>query len=79
MIILIENAESFKYLNSKSEWTSNAIEAMTFPSTHIAFAAAKKEAIGKFNIVGYVAETKQLVNMDHGRGKGVETPGATSE
>jgi hypothetical protein len=79
MNILIENAESFKYLDSNSGWTGNALEAMTFPSTQIAFAAAKKEAIGKFNIVGYVAETKQLVNMDHGRGKGVETPGVTPE
>jgi hypothetical protein len=70
MNILIENAESFEYLTSNSEWTKNAVDAKRFSGTGTAFAAAKKEAIGKFNIVGYIAETKQFVNMEHGRGKG---------
>jgi hypothetical protein len=70
MNILIENAESHEYLNSNSEWTKNAVDAKRFSATGLAFAAAKKESIGKFNIVGYIAETKQFVNMEHGRGKG---------
>jgi len=74
MTILIENAESFEYLNANSGWTNDAVDAMAFPSTRIAFAAAKKQPIGKFNIVGYVGETRQLVNLDHGRGGGVEAP-----
>jgi hypothetical protein len=72
MNILIENADSLEYLTSNSEWTKNAVDAKRFAGTGLAFAAAKKEAIGKFNIVGYIAETKQFVNMEHGRGKGVE-------
>jgi hypothetical protein len=68
MTILIENAESFEYLAADSSWTKNARDAMAFPSTRIAFAAAKVQSIGKFNVVGYVSETKQLISMDHGRG-----------
>ena len=68
MTILIENPEKFEYLAADSKWTKNAMDAMAFPSTRIAFAAAKEQSIGKFNVVGYVAETKQLISMDHGRG-----------
>jgi hypothetical protein len=70
MNILIENADSLEYLTSTSEWTKNAVDAKRFAATGLAFAAAKKEPIGKFNIVGYIAETKQFINMEHGRGKG---------
>jgi hypothetical protein len=73
MTILIENAESFEYLHGDNAWAKEAVGAMTFPSTKIAVAAAKRQAIGKFNIVGYVAETAQLVSLDHGRGSGSET------
>ena len=31
---------------------------------------AKQEAIGKFNIVSYIRETNQFINLDHGRGAG---------
>jgi len=36
-----------------------------------ALAAAKKEPMGRFNIVGYIAETKQFINLNHGKGKGL--------
>jgi hypothetical protein len=36
----------------------------------------KKELMGKFNIVAYIAESKQFINMDHGRGKGITEIGA---
>ena len=39
-------------------------------------AVAKQEPMGKFNIVAYFAVTKQLINMDHGRGKGIAEAGA---
>lgn len=71
MTILIENAESLEYLGADSKWTKTAGDAMAFPSTRVAIAAAKVQSIGKFNIVGYVAETKQLISMDHGRGAGI--------
>jgi hypothetical protein len=32
---------------------------------------AKKEAICKFNIVGYITETRQFINLNHGRGRGL--------
>ena len=72
MNILIETAESLEYLTSGNLWTKNAAEGKRFVTTAAAFEAAKKEPIGKFNIVAYIPETKQFINMDHGRGKGAE-------
>ncbi len=66
MNILIEDAEKLEYLTSNNQWTKNAAEGKHFGATGTAFAAAKKESIGKFNIVGYNVETKQFINMDHG-------------
>jgi hypothetical protein len=76
MNILIEDAEKLEYLTSNNLWTKNAAEGRNFGATGTAFAAAKKELIGKFNIVAYIAESKQFINMDHGRGKGVAEAGA---
>ena len=72
MTILIEDAEKLEYLTSNSQWTKNAAEGKNFGATGSAFAAAKKELIGKFNIVGYTAESRQFINMNHGKGKGTE-------
>jgi hypothetical protein len=72
MTILIEDAEKLEYLTSNSQWTKNAAEGKNFGATGSAFAVAKKELIGKFNIVGYTAETRQFINMNHGKGKGAE-------
>jgi hypothetical protein len=71
MNILIENAETLEYLASNGRWTKQPAEGTTFPATRTAFAAAKNEPIGKFNIVRYFSDTKQFINMDHGSGKGV--------
>jgi hypothetical protein len=76
MNILIENAERLEYLTGNSEWTKNAADGKRFAATGLAFAAAKKESIGKFNIVGYITETKQFINLDSGRSKGAETVAA---
>jgi len=72
MNILIEDAETLEYLTSSGKWTKNAGEGRTFGATTAAFAAAKMESIGKFNIVSYIASTKQFINLDHGRGKGTD-------
>jgi hypothetical protein len=72
MNILIEDAESLEYFTMNSLWSKNILDARRFTNTLAAFAAAKKEAIGKFNIVGYFSDTKQFVNLNHGRGKGLE-------
>ena len=71
MNILIENADNLEYLTGDSRWTKIAADGKRFPQTGTAFDAAKKEAIGKFNIVGYVTETRQFINLNHGRGRGV--------
>jgi hypothetical protein len=71
MNILIEDAEKLEYLTSENQWTKNAAEGRSFGATTTAFQAAKKEAIGKFNIVFYIAKTKQFINLDHGRGRGI--------
>ena len=71
MNILIENADSLEYLAGDNHWTKIAADAKFFERTGAAFDAAKKEAIGKFNIVGYIAETRQCINLNHGRGRGL--------
>jgi hypothetical protein len=76
MNILIEDAEKLEYLTSGNLWTKNADEGKNFGATGIAFDAAKKELIGRFNIVAYIAQSKQFINMNHGRGKGITETGA---
>jgi hypothetical protein len=71
MNILIENEESLEYLTGDNQWTKNAAQGKCFKTTGVAFDIAKKEPIGKFNIVAYISQTKQFVNLDHGRGKGI--------
>jgi hypothetical protein len=71
MNILIENADSLEYLAADNHWTKIAAEGKHFPRAGAAFDVAKKEAIGKFNIVGYITETRQLINLNHGRGRGL--------
>jgi|ERR1035437_1994334 hypothetical protein len=71
MNILIEDAEKLEYLNSDNHWTKKASEGKNFGATRTAFDIAKKEPIGKFNIVFYIPQTKQIINLDHGRGKGL--------
>ena len=70
MNILIEDAEKQEYLTSDNRWTKKASDGKNFRTTGAAFDLAKKEPIGKFNIVFYISQTKQIINMDHGRGKG---------
>ena len=78
MNILIENAETLEYLNGNGQWTKKATEGKNFGATEAAFQVAKKEPIGKFNIVFYIAQTEQFINLDHGKGKGVADPVATA-
>ena len=79
MNILIEDAEKLEYLTSDNHWTKNVSEGKNFGATEAAFDVAKKEPIGRFNIVFYIPQTKQFINMDHGRGKGVAEAGAVAE
>jgi hypothetical protein len=75
MNIIIEDAESLKFFIGEGLWTKNVAEGKRYAGTALAFKAAKQEPVGKFNIVGYIGETKQFINLDHGRGKGaVEIP-----
>lgn len=71
MNILIEDAERLEYLTSNNQWTKNAAEGKSFAATETAFQAAKQEPIGRFNIVLHIPQTKQFINLDHGRGKGL--------
>jgi hypothetical protein len=68
--ILIENNDTLEYLTTAGQWTKNPLNGKSYPATRIAFRAAKQEAIGKFNIVSYIRETNQFINLDHGRGAG---------
>ena len=68
MHILIENEETLEYLSIENNWSKNPLKGKQFPTSRLAFRAAKLEAIGKFNVVGFIPETKQFINLDHGRG-----------
>ena len=73
MNILIEEAEKLEYLTSDGRWAKNVTDGKSFETTEVAFQTAKKEPIGRFNIVAYISQTEQFINMDHGRGQGSET------
>jgi hypothetical protein len=68
MHILIENEETLEYLTTENNWSKTPLNGKPFPTSRLAFRAARLEAIGKFNIVGFIPQTKQLINLDHGRG-----------
>ena len=74
MNTLIENAESLEYLTTANQWSKKAADGKCFGNTGTAFDAAKKELIGKFNIVGYICQTGQLINLNHGRAKVLLNP-----
>ena len=69
MNILIENAESLEYLTEANLWSKKPADGKNFGGVRTALAIAKKEAIGKFNIVWFIKDTKQFINMEHGRGQ----------
>ncbi len=71
MNILIENEATFEYLINAGQWTKNPLAGKSFPATRTAFRVAKLEAIGRFNIVCYIPQTNQFINLDHGRGAGL--------
>jgi hypothetical protein len=68
MKILIENQETLEYLTETRKWSKDPLAGKPFVSSQSAFRAAKMEAIGKFNIVCHIPQTKQFINLDHGRG-----------
>jgi hypothetical protein len=70
MNILIEDAEKLEYLTPAGHWSKKVAEGKSFGATEAAFDAARKEPVGKFNIVCYIRQTKQFINLNHGRGKG---------
>jgi len=71
MNILIENADTQEFLASDGRWTKKASLGSSFATTRAAHTAAKREPIGKFNIVGHFVGTEQYFNLDCGSGKGV--------
>jgi hypothetical protein len=73
MNILIEDAETLEYFTDDNKWTKKASEGKKFEATEAAFQIAKKESINRFNIVYYITQTEQFINMDHGRGRGAVT------
>lgn len=70
MNIIIEDADTRKFLTIDGSWTEKPVNGLSFASTRVACAAARKEPIGQFNVVGYFADTCQFINMDQGSGKG---------
>jgi hypothetical protein len=70
MKFLVENAESLEYLGNSGKWCKDPGKGRDFGTVQSAKASAKLEPIGKFNIVGYLSKSGQLINMDRGTGKG---------
>ena len=70
MNIIIENPESMEFFAGDGRWSKKAAEGRLYGGTILAFRAAKQEPVGRFNIVGYFPDSRQFVNLDHGRGKG---------
>lgn len=68
MHILIENEETLEYLTKENNWSKNPLNGKPYVSGELAFRAARQEVIGKFNIVCYIPETNQFINLKHGRG-----------
>src|SRR5262245_60339384 len=77
MNILIENGETLEYLTDTGAWTKNPRSGKKFATRETALHAARLETIGKFNIVWHIPVSNQLVNLDHGRGKGLPETAAT--
>jgi hypothetical protein len=71
MNILIEDADSLQYFTSEGRWSKTVGDGKHYAGTALAYKAAKQELIGKFNIVGYMPDTEQFINLDHGKGKGI--------
>jgi hypothetical protein len=70
MNILIENAETHEFLASDGRWTKKSSLGASFATTRAAQTAAKKEPIGKFNIVGQFDRSEQFFNLDCGSDRG---------
>jgi len=68
MHILIENEETLEYLTDENNWSKKPLKGKRFLSGQLAFRAAKLETIARFNIVAYIPETNQFINLNHGRG-----------
>ena len=79
MNILIEDAETLEYLTGDNKWTKKVSEGKTFKVAEAAYQVAKKEPIGRFNIVFYIPQTEQFINLNHGRGKGPAEAGPVVE
>jgi hypothetical protein len=71
MNIIIEDAETLNYFTSEGRWSKNANEGKPYATASQAFAVARHEPIGKFNIAGYIVQTRQLINIRNGRGTGL--------
>ena len=71
MNILIEDAETREYLSANGKWTKSATSGKSFRATAVAMEAAQKEPINDFNIIFYIPQTQQIVNLDNGRGTGL--------
>lgn len=70
MNILIENNDTSEFLTEAGGWAKNPVEGKAYTSIGVALRAGRRQAIGKFNVVGRIRETNQFVNLHHGRGTG---------
>ena len=66
MNIIVEDVDSMKFFTGEGQWTRNADDDKHHAGTIQAYSAARNEPIGKFNVTGYIAGTKQLISLRNG-------------
>jgi len=75
MNILLENNDTSEFLTAAGDWTKNPLEGKAFESGAAALRVGRRQAMGKFNVVGHIRQTHQFVNLHHGRGTGLTDAG----
>jgi hypothetical protein len=68
MKIFIENASTLEFLTREGRWSKNKKEAAVYTSSAQAKTFGKSSPIGRFNVVGFFANSPQLTNLDDGCG-----------
>jgi hypothetical protein len=70
MLILIENPETSELLSVTGEWTRQPATAKAFANVTAALRAGRQLPVGRFDVSGYLPDSRQFINLQHGRGTG---------
>jgi hypothetical protein len=68
MKILIEDAQTLKFLAVDGSWTAKSADAAGYRSSTVAKEAGARVQVGRFNVVGIFKNSPQITNLDEGCG-----------